>query len=65
MRLTVLNLDRFNRISTTDTRLIRRIVRDNQFRGYDAKHTISTWDKVNEGEEKNIFPFQEGANLYF
>ena len=63
--LTVLNLDRFNRISTTDTRLIRRIVRDNQFRGYDAKHTISTWDKVNEGEEKNIFPFQEGANFIF
>ena len=63
--LTVLNLDRFNRISTTDTRLIRRIVRDYQFRGYDAKHTIATWDKVNKGEENNIFPFQEQANVIF
>lgn len=63
--LTVLNLDRFNRISTTDTRLIRRIVRDFQFRGYTAKHTISTWSKVNNGEEKNIFPFQESANIIF
>src|SRR5699024_3622391 len=60
--LTVLNMDRYNRISTTDTRLIRRIVRDYQFRGYTAKHTISTWHKVNEGEEKNIFPFQEEAD---
>ena len=63
--LTVLNLDRFNRISTTDTRLIRRIVRDHQFRGYSAKHTIGTWNKVNEGERKNIFPFQEEANFIF
>ncbi len=63
--LTVLNMDAFNRISTTDTRLIRRIVRDNQFRGYSAKETISTWDNVNKGEEKNIFPFQEDANRIF
>ena len=63
--LTVLNMDRYNRISTTDTRLIRRIVRDNQFRGYDAKHTIATWHKVNEGEEKNIFPYQEQADSIF
>ena len=63
--LTVLNLDRFNRISTTDTRLIRRIVRDYQFRGYQAEHTLKTWDKVNDGEEKNIFPFQEQANVIF
>ena len=63
--LTVLNLDRFNRISTTDTRLIRRIVRDYQFRGYSAKHTIATWNKVNEGEKKNIFPFQEESNFIF
>ena len=63
--LTVLNLDRFNRISTTDTRLIRRIVRDYQFRGYSAKHTISTWNKVNEGERNNIFPFQEESNFIF
>lgn len=63
--LTVLNMDRYNRISTTDTRLIRRIVRDNQFRGYDAKHTIETWNMVNNGEEKNIFPYQEEANSIF
>lgn len=63
--LTVLNMDRFNRISTTDTRLVRRIVRDNQFRGYNAKDTIRTWDMVNKGEEKNIFPFQEEANVIF
>ena len=63
--LTVLNMDRYNRISTTDTRLIRRIVRDYQFRGYDAKHTIATWHKVNSGEEKNIFPYQEEANSIF
>ena len=63
--LTVLNLDAFNRISTTDTRLIRRIVRDNQFRGYSAKETIATWDNVNLGEEKNIFPFQEDADSIF
>ena len=63
--LTVLNMDRYNRISTTDTRLIRRIVRDYQFRGYTAKHTISTWHIVNKGEEKNIFPFQEQADSIF
>ncbi len=63
--LTVLNMDAFNRISTTDTRLIRRIVRDNQFRGYSAKETISTWNNVNRGEEKNIFPFQEEADSIF
>lgn len=63
--LTVLNMDRYNRISTTDTRLIRRIVRDHKFRGYTAKHTIGTWNMVNVGEEKNIFPFQEEANSIF
>ena len=63
--LTVLNMDAFNRISTTDTRLIRRIVRDNQFRGYTAQNTISTWNNVNLGEEKNIFPFQEEADSIF
>ena len=63
--LTVLNMDAFNRISTTDTRLVRRIVRDNQFRGYSAKQTISTWPNVNKGEEKNIFPFQEEADSIF
>lgn len=63
--LTVLNMDRYNRISTTDTRLVRRIVRDYQFRGYDAKHTIASWHMVNNGEEKNIFPYQEEANSIF
>ncbi len=63
--LTVLNMDRYNRISTTDTRLVRRIVRDYQFRGYSAIHTLSTWHKVTEGEEKNIFPFQEEADKIF
>ena len=63
--LTVLNMDRYNRISTTDTRLVRRIVRDHKFRGYSAKHTIANWNMVNNGEEKNIFPFQEEANSIF
>ena len=63
--LTVLNMDYYNRISTTDTRLIRRIVRDHNFRGYSAKSTISTWHKVNKGEEKNIFPYQESADSIF
>lgn len=63
--LTVLNMDRYNRISTTDTRLIRRIVRDHQFRSYSAIHTLNTWHKVTEGEEKNIFPFQEEADKIF
>ena len=63
--LTVLNIDYFNRISTTDTRLIRRIVRDYKFRGYDALNTLKTWYSVNRGEEKNIYPFQEEADYMF
>ena len=63
--LTVLNIDDHNRISTTDTRLIRRIVRDNQFRGYKALHTLQMWDSVVAGEEKNMFPFQEEADSMF
>lgn len=63
--LTVLNIDYFNRISTTDTRLIRRIVRDYQFRGYDALNTLKTWYSVNRGEEKNIYPYQEEADYMF
>ena len=63
--LTVLNMDYYNRISTTDTRLIRRIVRDHNFRGYSAKNTLATWHKVNRGEEKNIFPYQEDADTIF
>ena len=63
--LTVLNMDIYNRISTTDTRFIRRMVRDYQFRGYSAKDTIDVWPKVNNGEVKNIFPFQESADSIF
>lgn len=63
--LTQLNLDEHNRIPTTDLRLIRRIVRDNQFRGNDALRTIQLWKSVRRGEEKNIFPFQEEADVMF
>lgn len=63
--LTVLNIDYCNRISTTDTRLLRRIVRDNNFRGYSALHTLKTWDSVNRGENKNIFPYQENCDAMF
>ena len=63
--LTVLNIDYYNRISTTDSRLIRRIVRDYQFRGYSAMHTLRMWQSVNNGEAKNIFPYQEEADVMF
>lgn len=63
--LTVLNIDYYNRISTTDTRIIRRTVRDNQFRGYNAEHTLEVWPLVSAGEEKNIFPYQEEADAMF
>lgn len=63
--LTQLNLDEHNRISTTDTRMIRRIVRDNLFRGFNAKSTIDIWPTVLTGEEMNIFPYQEEADAMF
>lgn len=63
--LTVLNIDYYNRISTTDTRLIRRMVRDYNFRGYSALHTLKMWKSVNRGEQKNIFPYQEEADCMF
>ena len=63
--LTVLNIDYYNRISTTDTRLIRRIVRDYKYRHYSAKDTISRWYSVNKGEEKYIYPYQEEADSMF
>lgn len=63
--LTVLNIDYYNRISTTDTRLIRRISRDYQFRGYLAEHTLNMWPLVNKGETENIFKFQEEADTMF
>ncbi len=63
--LTQLNLDRHNRISTTDTRLIRRIVRDARERGYTATQTIQRWESVRRGEKRFIFPFQENADAMF
>ncbi|HVM70406.1 MAG TPA: nucleoside kinase [Anaerolineales bacterium] len=63
--LTQLNLDRHNRVSTTDTRLIRRIVRDTFERGYTAIQTISGWESVGRGEKKYIFPYQENADAMF
>ncbi|MDI3533764.1 MAG: uridine kinase [Thermosediminibacterales bacterium] len=63
--LTQLNIDDHNRIPTTDTRIIRRIVRDSQFRSLDALGTIKLWPSVRRGEEKNIFPFQEDADVMF
>lgn len=63
--LTQLNIDAHNRIPTTHSRLLRRIVRDNQFRGHSAKRTIGMWGSVRRGEERNIFPFQEEADDVF
>jgi uridine kinase len=63
--LTQLNLDHHNRISTTDTRLVRRIVRDARERGYTATETIMRWDSVRRGEKLNIFPYQENADVMF
>ncbi|MDQ2085459.1 nucleoside kinase [Herbivorax sp. ANBcel31] len=63
--LTSMNIDDHNRIPTTDTRFIRRIVRDHQFRGCSAVNTISRWPSVRRGEEKNIFPFQEESDVMF
>jgi len=63
--LTQLNLDRHNRVSTTDTRLIRRIVRDARERGYNAVQTISRWESVRRGEKRHIFPYQENADVMF
>ncbi|MCR5727667.1 MAG: nucleoside kinase [Lachnospiraceae bacterium] len=63
--LTQLNIDEHNRIPTTTTRLIRRIVRDARTRGTSAKGTIAMWYSVRRGEEENIFPFQEQADCMF
>lgn len=63
--LTQLVIDDYNRISTTDTRLIRRTVRDSKYRGYSAEDTINRWASVRRGEERNIFPFQEEADMVF
>lgn len=63
--LTQLNLDNHNRIATTDVRMIRRIVRDNMSRGYGAEETLKMWPSIRRGEEKNIFVFQENADVMF
>ncbi|UCE00367.1 MAG: nucleoside kinase [Chloroflexota bacterium] len=63
--LTQLNLDRHNRVSTTDTRLLRRIIRDARERGYSALQTINRWESVRRGEKRYIFPFQENADIMF
>lgn len=63
--LTQLNIDDHNRIPTTDTRLLRRIVRDNRYRGHNAQRTIDMWPSVRRGEGRNIFPFQEDADVMF
>lgn len=63
--LTQLNLDDHNRISTTDNRLLRRIVRDSQFRGHSTFDTLCRWESVRRGENRNIFPFQNSADSAF
>lgn len=63
--LTQLNLDMHNRVSTTDTRLIRRILRDARNRGYSPQQTIARWESVRKGEKRYIFPYQENADVMF
>jgi uridine kinase len=63
--LTQLNTDNHNRVSTTDVRLLRRIARDAQHRGYTATDTIMRWPSVRNGEKKNIFPYQDNADAMF
>ena len=63
--LTQLNIDLHNRVPTTDTRLVRRIVRDATYRGYSASQTLKRWESVRRGEKRWIFPFQEHADVMF
>ncbi|MGB3342196.1 MAG: nucleoside kinase [bacterium] len=63
--LTQLNIDNHNRASTTDVRMIRRIVRDTHFRGYNIRGVLQHWGSVRDGEERNIYPFQEEADEMF
>ena len=63
--LTQIGIDSHNRIPTTYNRLLRRIIRDYQYRGYSAEETIKRWPDVRRGEERNIFPFQEEADVMF
>ena len=61
--LTQLNIDNHNRIHTSDTRKLRRIVRDNKYRNYTASQTLNMWSNIREGEEEHIFPFQDDADF--
>jgi len=63
--LTQLNIDRHNRVPTTDTRLVRRILRDATYRGYTAEETLNRWESVRRGEKRYIFPYQEHADVVF
>jgi uridine kinase len=63
--LTSISLDNHNWIPTTDNRLLRRIIRDFNYRGYSAQETISRWPSVRAGEDKWIFPYQENADVMF
>jgi uridine kinase len=63
--LTQMSIDDQNHISTTDNRLIRRMIRDSKYRGYTAQDTIRRWPSVRAGEDKNIFPYQENADVMF
>ncbi len=63
--LTQIGIDGHNRIPTTDNRLLRRMIRDYKYRGYSALETLQRWPSVRRGEEKNIFPFQEQADIMF
>lgn len=63
--LTQLNIDDHNRISTTDTRMLRRIIRDTHFRGYNVLSVLERWGRVRIGEERNIYPFQEESDEMF
>ncbi len=63
--LTQLNIDRHNRVPTTDTRLVRRTVRDAIYRGYAAEETLKRWESVRRGEKRHIFPYQENADVMF
>ena len=63
--LTQICIDSHNRIPTTDNRLLRRIIRDYRYRGYSAQDTLKRWDSVRRGEKRNIFPYQEEADVMF
>jgi uridine kinase len=63
--LTQIGMDRHNRLSTADARLLRRMVRDNQFRGYNAEATLEAWPKVRAGESVNVFPYSSSADVVF